>query len=92
MSTDLAHRSDNFQLLGSEMQEQLYHMNWRELKPIQSAAIHQIVRGNGHLIISAPTAGGKTEAAFLPILSQILGDRSERYPSSLRGTIKSTDK
>ena len=88
MTTDLLPRGDNLQLLHPEMQEQLYHMNWRELKPIQSSAIQQIIEGDGHLIISAPTAGGKTEAAFLPILSVILGDYSDGVRAVYVGPLK----
>ena len=47
-------------------------MKWTELRPIQVEAIHAILGGTGHLIISAMTAGGKTEAAFLPVLSGVL--------------------
>lgn len=72
MSNDLTNFRDNFELLHPVMQEQLYQMRWRELRPIQSDAIDCIVRRQSHLIISAPTAGGKTEAAFLPIISTML--------------------
>ena len=48
-------------------------MKWTELRPIQVQAIHALLGETGHLIISAMTAGGKTEAAFLPVLSHIVG-------------------
>jgi ATP-dependent helicase Lhr and Lhr-like helicase len=84
----MSHRDDNFQMLHREMQEQLYHMHWRELRPIQSSAIKQIIAGDGHLIISARTAGGKTEAAFLPILSLILDDHSVGVRAIYVGPLK----
>lgn len=62
-----------FSRLHPSIQEQLYRMKWTELRPIQVQAIHALVGGTGHLIISAMTAGGKTEAAFLPILSHVVG-------------------
>ena len=68
---------DGFPLLRPQVQEQLYRMSWRELRPIQHDAIRHVIQGTGHLIISAPTAGGKTEAAFLPILSQIIQEADE---------------
>lgn len=46
-------------------------LRWSELRPFQDAAIPHVLSGN-HAIILAPTAGGKTESAVLPILSQIL--------------------
>jgi ATP-dependent Lhr-like helicase len=69
-----------FQRLNPIIQEELYRMKWTELHPIQVDAIHAILGSNAHLIISANTAGGKTEAAFLPILSDI----AEDYASSVR--------
>lgn len=38
-----------------------------------------VLRGDSDVIISASTAGGKTEAAFLPILSRLMSESSECY-------------
>jgi ATP-dependent helicase Lhr and Lhr-like helicase len=46
-------------------------MGWRELRPLQEEAVDPILDGASCLLI-APTAGGKTEAAVLPILSRML--------------------
>ena len=46
-------------------------LGWRELRPFQDAVIPAILAGK-HLIILAPTAGGKTEAAFFLVLSRML--------------------
>jgi ATP-dependent Lhr-like helicase len=46
-------------------------MKWTHLRPLQVQAIHAILSGNEHLILSAATASGKTEAAFLPVISKI---------------------
>lgn len=46
-------------------------LGWRSLRPFQEAVIDPILDGE-NLIVLAPTAGGKTEAAFLPILSRML--------------------
>ncbi len=46
-------------------------LGWRSLRPLQSEAIEPILAGD-HAIAMAPTAGGKTEAAFLPLLSRML--------------------
>lgn len=48
-------------------------LGWRELRPFQEEVIPSILDGQ-HLIVLAPTAGGKTEAAFFPILSRMLTD------------------
>jgi len=49
-------------------------MQWASLRPLQVAGIHAILTTKQHVILSAPTASGKTEAAFLPILSAIAED------------------
>jgi ATP-dependent Lhr-like helicase len=46
-------------------------MGWTELRPIQSDAIRAVLQSENDLIISAATASGKTEAAFLPIISRL---------------------
>ena len=35
-------------------------------------ATHALLDNDSDLIVSASTAGGKTEAAFLPLISQVL--------------------
>ncbi len=46
-------------------------LGWRELRPFQEAVIPSVLAGEHHIIL-APTAGGKTEAAFFPALSRML--------------------
>ena len=48
-------------------------LGWRELRPFQEAVIPPILDGQ-HLIVLAPTAGGKTEAAFFPVVSRMLSE------------------
>jgi len=48
-------------------------LGWRELRPFQEAVIPQVLDGQ-HLIVLAPTAGGKTEAAFFPTVSRMLAE------------------
>lgn len=58
-----------------------YHMvnslGWHSLRPTQLAAIAPIHQGV-HCLLLAPTAGGKTEAAIIPILSRML---KESWPA-----------
>ena len=61
-----------FSLLHPTIQQKIYQMNWESLRPIQVDTIYAIFESPNHLVISANTAAGKTEAAFLPIISQIL--------------------
>jgi ATP-dependent helicase Lhr and Lhr-like helicase len=45
-------------------------LGWTDLRPLQRAAIDPVVSGADCLLL-APTAGGKTEAAFFPLLSRM---------------------
>lgn len=46
-------------------------MGWTQLRPLQVRAIQQIMWSEVPVVLAAATASGKTEAAFLPILSRI---------------------
>lgn len=48
-------------------------LGWRELRPFQNDVIPKVL-DKKNLIILAPTAGGKTEAAFFPIASRMLSE------------------
>lgn len=62
---------DAFSLLSKNVQHAIYDMKWTKLRSIQVDAIVHLLTSERDLIISAPTASGKTEAAFLPIISKI---------------------
>ncbi len=62
----------NFDRLHPALQHHIVNsLGWRELRPFQEAVIGPILTGK-HLIVLAPTAGGKTEAAFFPVVSRML--------------------
>lgn len=63
--------SDNsaFSRLAPFIQEYIYTHNWTELRPVQIEACQAIFDTDDHLLLAAGTASGKTEAAFLPILT-----------------------
>jgi ATP-dependent Lhr-like helicase len=44
---------------------------WDELREIQARTINSVLDGDRDILIAATTAAGKTEAAFLPILTQV---------------------
>ncbi|MCP9485025.1 MAG: DEAD/DEAH box helicase [Gaiellaceae bacterium MAG52_C11] len=46
---------------------------WSSLRPLQEDAMEPILAG-AHVLLLAPTAGGKTEAAALPVLSRMLDE------------------
>lgn len=46
-------------------------LGWQSLRPLQERAIPPVLAGE-HALLIAPTAGGKTEAAFFPLVSRQL--------------------
>lgn len=48
-------------------------LGWRSLTPLQEASIEPILEGK-HVLLLAPTAGGKTEAAMFPLMSRMLSE------------------
>ena len=65
---------DEFSLLHPAVQRWVYKQGWKDLRAIQKSAIRPILSGKSDVVISAPTAGGKTEAVFLPACSAISGE------------------
>lgn len=59
-----------FELLNEDVRKAIWEMGWERFRPIQDEAIRVVTGSENDLIISAPTASGKTEAAFLPLISR----------------------
>jgi len=66
--------SSAFDKLARPVQKWIRQQGWRELRDIQARSIRTIYETNADLIVAASTAGGKTEAAFLPLISQVLDE------------------
>lgn len=64
--------SSSFFLLDKRIQRWIWDSGWDELKDIQEQSIPLILAGKKDVILAAATASGKTEAAFLPILTRML--------------------
>lgn len=60
-----------FDMLCAPVQRWIRRQGWAELREIQNLSIPAVLRG-GDVIIAAATASGKTEAAFLPLISRLL--------------------
>jgi ATP-dependent Lhr-like helicase len=69
--------SPAFELLDEKVQEWIWRNEWSELRPIQERAITSLLTTPHDLIVAAATAAGKTEAAFLPILTSLRRDPVE---------------
>ncbi|HZK83212.1 MAG TPA: DEAD/DEAH box helicase [Desulfosporosinus sp.] len=62
---------DTFKLLSNKMQQRIWAMKWESFTPVQDQTIPLIMQTESDIIVSANTASGKTEAAFLPIITKI---------------------
>jgi len=60
-----------FNLLSEPIRKYIREKRWEQLRPIQIAAIEKIMTTDSSYILASRTASGKTEAAFLPILSKV---------------------
>lgn len=60
----------SYNLLSEPVRKYIRNKRWESLRPIQAAAIARIMTTNNNYILASRTASGKTEAAFLPILSK----------------------
>lgn len=61
----------SFELLSEPIRKYVRDQRWEQLRPIQNAAISRILTTDNNYILASRTASGKTEAAFLPILSKV---------------------
>ena len=62
---------DVFSRLAPFIQDFIYANRWEELRANQVAACEVIFDTDDNLLLSSGTASGKTEAAFLPVLTEL---------------------
>ena len=65
-----------FERLAPFIKEYIYTHNWDELREIQVESCKAIFDTDSHLLLASGTASGKTEAAFLPVLTDITNNPS----------------
>jgi ATP-dependent helicase Lhr and Lhr-like helicase len=80
--------SKTFSRLAPFIQEYIYNNNWTELRPIQDAACEVIFDTDAHLLVAAGTAAGKTEAAFLPVVTVLYEQKPQSIGAVYIGPIK----
>ena len=77
-----------FSRLAPFIQEYIYNQNWTELRAVQIEACKVIFDSDAHLLVAAGTASGKTEAAFLPVLTLLHENPSNTIGALYIGPIK----
>lgn len=69
--------SKSFELLDERIQRWIWSEGWAELRDAQERAIPALIGADKDVIIAAATAAGKTEAAFFPILTNLMRARDD---------------
>ncbi len=80
-----------FHRLAPFIQDYIYRNRWEELREIQVKAAEAVFDTDENLLLSSGTASGKTEAAFLPVLTHLWENPSKSvgvlYLSPLKALI-----
>ncbi|WP_110642240.1 DEAD/DEAH box helicase [Salinicola sp. CPA57] len=64
--------SSAFHRLDRRIQRWIWRQGWTELRDVQEQAVAPMLDGGRDILLSAATASGKTEAAFMPALTELL--------------------
>ncbi|MEO7040886.1 MAG: DEAD/DEAH box helicase [Gemmatimonadaceae bacterium] len=81
-------QQSGFDRLAPFIQEFIWKHGWAELRSIQVRAAQAVFDSDMHLLLASGTASGKTEAAFLPILTQLYNDPSASVGALYIGPLK----
>lgn len=75
-----ASEPSSFDRLHPEIRRWIRDQGWTGLRPIQDETIRSVLDSDADIVVMAGTASGKTEAAFLPLLTRA----AEAGPGGLR--------
>lgn len=79
---------NGFDQLAPFIQEFIWKHRWEELRDIQVRASDAVFNTDRHILLASGTASGKTEAAFLPILTQLYDDPPSSVGALYIGPLK----
>ncbi|CAM3927165.1 DEAD/DEAH box helicase [Deinococcus marmoris] len=80
--------ADPFARLAPFIQEYIWRQGWTEIRAVQAAACAALLDTDDHVLIASGTASGKTEAAFLPILTSLHEDPPQSIGALYIGPLK----
>jgi ATP-dependent Lhr-like helicase len=83
-----AKQRNGFDRLAPFIQEFIWKHNWTELRGIQVQAANAAFDTDKHILLASGTASGKTEAAFLPVLTQLHNDPATSVGALYIGPLK----
>lgn len=63
--------SDHFDRFPNFLKERIHAEGWRGWRPVQEQAFDALFESDSHLLISAGTSSGKTEAAMIPVICSL---------------------
>lgn len=79
---------NEFDRLAPFIQDYIYRNKWSEMREVQVAACKVIFDTDNNLLLSSGTASGKTEAAFLPVLTELYNNPSSSVGVLYIGPLK----
>jgi ATP-dependent Lhr-like helicase len=77
-----------FSRLAPFIQEYIYTQGWTDFRAVQIEACRVLFETEAHLLLAAGTASGKTEAAFLPIITLLFEQPTSTIGALYIGPIK----
>lgn len=80
--------SDLFSDLPWFLQEYIHENRWETFRSIQLETYRLFVRGKEHILISAGTSSGKTEAAMFPVIASLYNDPPATFGALYVGPLK----
>lgn len=80
--------TDHFSELPWFLREYVYGSGWPSFREIQTKAFDVFAEGDDHILISAGTSSGKTEAAMFPVISSLYRNPPEGIGAMYIGPLK----
>ena len=77
-----------FDRLHPEIRRWIHQKGWTELREVQARTIDAIFGSQADVVVAASTAAAKTEAAFLPVLTEIAGNHSVGFRALYVGPLR----
>lgn len=80
--------TDHFSSLPWFLREYVHSRRWGSFRAIQEATFDYFRRGDDHILISAGTSSGKTEAAMFPVITSLYNNPSDTVGALYIGPLK----